>query len=178
MSENDPVPAETAIADGRGPAEALLCFNLYAASHAFIRLYTPYLERMGLTYPQFLVLLTLHDTGGSETGGSETGGAEEGMGVGALGAALSMETNTLSPLLKRMTAAGLLSRERSPRDERRVVVRLTDRGRAVAAEAAEVPQCIARENGMDEAGYHETLGVLRRLRREVEEIAAGQKRRT
>lgn len=135
------------------PAEALLCFNLYAASHAFIRLYTPYLERMGLTYPQFLVLLSLH--------------AKDGQGVGELGAALALETSTLSPLLKRMTTAGLLSRQRSEEDERRVVVRLTEQGRAMAAEAAEVPGCIAEASGMDYSEYRETLDVLRRLRHRI-----------
>lgn len=138
--------------------EALLCFNLYAASHAFIRLYAPYLERLSLTYPQFLVLLLLHE--------------KDGQGVGEIGRALSMETNTLSPLLKRMQGAGLLDRVRSQADERRVEIRLTEAGRARAAEAAEVPGCIARDGGMTEESYHQSLATLRALRREIAETEA------
>lgn len=140
------------------PAEALLCFNLYAASHAFIRLYAPYLEGIGITYPQFLVLLSLQD--------------RDGQGVGELGEALAMETNTLSPLLKRMQAAGLLDRVRSSQDERRVEIRLTEAGRARAAEAAQVPGCIARDSGMTEDSYHQTLATLRDLRAQIARTAA------
>ncbi len=142
--------------------EALLCFNLYAASHAFIRLYTPHLERLDLTYPQFLVLLSLRD--------------QDRQGVGTLGATLAMETNTLSPLLKRMTAAGLVTRVRSQQDERRVVVALTETGRVRAAQAAEVPGCIARDSGMTEESYHQTLKTLQLLRAQID-TAAQQARR-
>ncbi|MGI3165980.1 MarR family winged helix-turn-helix transcriptional regulator [Pseudooceanicola sp. 200-1SW] len=138
--------------------EALLCFNLYAASHAFIRLYAPYLDKLSLTYPQFLVLLLLH--------------GQDGQGVGELGRALSMETNTLSPLLKRMQAAGLLDRVRSTTDERRVEIRLTETGRARAAAAAEVPGCIARDGGLSEDSYHQSLATLRALRRQIAETEA------
>lgn len=138
--------------------EALLCFNLYAASHAFIRLYAPYLDKLSLTYPQFLVLLLLN--------------GQDGQGVGELGRALSMETNTLSPLLKRMQAAGLLDRVRSTADERRVEIRLTEAGRARAAAAAEVPGCIARDGGLSEDSYHQSLATLRALRRQIAETEA------
>ncbi len=143
-----------------GP-EAMLCFNLYAASHAFIRLYTPHLERLQLTYPQFLVLLSLKDA--------------DGQGVGSLGAALGMETNTLSPLLKRMTTAGLITRIRSQEDERRVVVALTEAGRARAEKAAEVPGCIARDSGMSEQSYWQTLETLHLLRAQIDTAAQKQK---
>ncbi|WP_010140084.1 MarR family winged helix-turn-helix transcriptional regulator [Oceanicola sp. S124] len=139
------------------PAEALICFNLYAASHGFIRLYAPYLDRLSLTYPQFLVLLSLHQ--------------RDGQGVGELGTALGMESNTLSPLLKRMQAAGLLQRLRSTEDERRVVITLTETGRARAAEAAKVPGCIARDSGIGEEDYLNTLRVLRRLRGQIAKVA-------
>ncbi|PJE29702.1 transcriptional regulator, MarR family [Pseudooceanicola antarcticus] len=139
------------------PTEALICFNLYAASHGFIRLYAPYLERIGLTYPQFLVLLTLR--------GPE--GEGQPQGVGELGALLGMESNTLSPLLKRMQGAGLLTRTRSEEDERRVVIALTEAGRARAEAAAEVPGCIAKDTGLSEEDYHTTLEVLRKLRGQI-----------
>lgn len=139
------------------PTEALICFNLYAASHGFIRLYAPYLEGIGLTYPQFLVLLTLRGPDGQG----------QPQGVGELGATLGMESNTLSPLLKRMQGAGLVSRTRSEQDERRVVIALTEAGRARAEEAAAVPGCIAEDTGLSEEDYHTTLAVLRKLRRQI-----------
>ena len=92
--------------------------------------------------------------------------------MGEIGRALSMETNTLSPLLKRMQGAGLLDRVRSQADERRVEIRLTEAGRARAAEAAEVPGCIARDGGMTEESYHQSLATLRALRREIAETEA------
>ncbi|QPM89203.1 MarR family winged helix-turn-helix transcriptional regulator [Pseudooceanicola algae] len=132
------------------PTEALICFNLYAASHAFIRLYTPHLDRLALTYPQFLVLLLLHDRDGQQ--------------VGELGRALSMETNTLSPLLKRLGDMGLITRQRSKKDARRVAICLTDAGRTKATAVADVPGCIAREKGLSADGYRHTLEMLKALR--------------
>lgn len=111
--------------------EHLLCFALYSASHAFTRFYQPMLERLGLTYPQFLVLVALSGA----SGGS--------LSVGQLTAELHLETNTLSPLLKRMEGAGLLIRARDPDDERRVLVRLTEVGAGVAQQAGDFPACIA-----------------------------------
>ncbi|MBT9383057.1 MarR family transcriptional regulator [Pseudooceanicola sp. CBS1P-1] len=142
------------------PTEALVCFNLYAASHAFIRLYAPYLERLGLTYPQFLVLLRLQE--------------RDGQGVGELGAALGMETSTLSPLLKRLTTAGLVQRTRSQRDERRVQVQLTEKGQGVAAEAARVPACIARDGAMRPEDYEGILAMLKDLRGQIARAAGAQ----
>ena len=151
-----PVPPE-------GPTtEALICFNLYAASHAFIRLYTPHLERLGLTYPQLLVLLLLHQ--------------KDGQRVGELCAALAMETNTLSPLLKRLADTGLLTRVRSEKDARSVEVRLTTEGQIKAAAAAEVPACIAQEKGMTEDGYRWSLKTLQALRGWIEEAARESER--
>lgn len=160
MENMSPLPADLTDADAAMATEALLCFNLYAASHAFIRLYTPYLDRLGLTYPQFLVLMALH--------------SRDAQQVGELGATLAMETNTLSPLLKRMTAAGLVQRTRSPQDERRVVVALSEQGRAKAALAAEVPSCISRDSGMSHDSYLETLATLRSLRAQIARTAQQQ----
>ncbi len=135
-------------------AEAMLCFNLYAASHAFTRFYKPLLDPLGLTYPQYLVLLSL--------------GRQDGQGVGQLSDELHLDTNTLSPLLKRLEGVGLIRRSRLTADERRVAVHLTERGRTVAAEAARIPQAVA--GSLEFAGDELTQcnDTLRRLRRALD----------
>jgi MarR family transcriptional regulator, organic hydroperoxide resistance regulator len=105
--------------------EALLCFNIYAANLAMTRFYKPYLEPFCLTYPQFLVLLVLN--------------RNDKQGVGDLSAQLQLDTGTLSPLLKRMETSKLIKRTRHTHDERRVIVELTEPGRKMAAEAAQIP---------------------------------------
>ena len=107
-----------------------LCFPLYAATNLLNRLYGPVLRPLGLTYPQYLVMLVLWE--------------QAPQTVGALGARLHLDSGTLTPLLKRMEAAGFVSRARDPEDERRVVIDLTPRGRALRADALHVPHTIAR----------------------------------
>ncbi len=97
--------------------DAHLCFALYAASNHMTRIFTPFLAKLGVTYPQYLVLVVLWQHGAQ--------------GVGALGDALSMDFGTLSPMLKRMEAKGLLTRRRQAGDERRVEIALTARGEAL-----------------------------------------------
>jgi DNA-binding MarR family transcriptional regulator len=106
-----------------------LCFPLYAASRMIIRLYRPVLEPLGLTYTQYITLLALweHD--------DET--------VKALGQRLYLDSGTLTPLLKKLEAQGIVERERSSEDERSVRIRLTESGRALKKQAAEVPQKVA-----------------------------------
>lgn len=133
--------------------QSMLCFNLYAASHAFTRFYQPILEPMGLTYPQYLVLLALR--------------REDGRTVGSLGEELALETNTLSPLLKRMEAAELIGRERRKDDERKVIVALTESGRALGERAARVPECIASCVDIPLAEIKEATELLARLRRQM-----------
>lgn len=115
--------------------DAMLCFNLYAASHAFTRYYKRLLTPLGLTYPQYLVMLRLHE--------------KDAQHVGSLARDLCLETNTLSPLLKRIEAMGLVRRARSIEDERRVDLFLTDKGRGVAARCAEIPWQIVAELGLE-----------------------------
>jgi DNA-binding MarR family transcriptional regulator len=105
-----------------------LCFALYSASLAMTKLYKPLLETLGLTYPQYLVLLVLWE--------------QDGLTVSALGARLSLDSGTLTPLLKRMEQNGLLSRQRAAQDERRVEVTLTAVGRKLKSKAASVPGCV------------------------------------
>ena len=108
------------MAPGRHSVGTQLSFALYGAANRMVRLHKPFLEPLGLTFPQYLVILELLN------------GAP--FSVGALGARLDMDTGTITPLLKRLDAAGMVTRTRDPADERRVLVDLTPRGRALEAE--------------------------------------------
>ncbi|MBN8292694.1 MarR family transcriptional regulator [Rhodobacter sp. NTK016B] len=112
----------------------MLCFSLYSTQHAMQAAYKPLLEPLGLTYPQYLVLSALW--------------SNDGRKVGELGGELLLETNTLTPLLKRMEAAGLVTRKRDSRDERQVRVHLTEEGRAMQDRAAHVPEGFLRATGL------------------------------
>lgn len=114
----------------------MLCFSIYSAEHAFTQLYRPLLDRLKLTYPQFLVMMTLW--------------RRDGHSVKELGKALFLDSSTLTPLLKRLEAAGLVTRTRNPKDEREVQLRLTDAGRALQSQAADVMQCVAQAVAVDE----------------------------
>lgn len=106
-----------------------LCFALYASSLAMTKLYKPLLAPLGLTYPQYLVLLVLWE--------------QDGQTVSALGERLSLDSGTLTPLLKRMEQAGLLQRLRDAEDERRVRVTLTREGLALKKVARKIPESLA-----------------------------------
>jgi DNA-binding MarR family transcriptional regulator len=112
-----------------------VCFALYAASRAVTQLYRPVLDALGLTYPQYLVMLVLWERGAST--------------VSELGQALELASGTLSPLLKRLEAGGLVRRERSTADERSVLIHLTDAGAALRARASSVPSKVAGATGME-----------------------------
>lgn len=105
-----------------------LCFALYSASLAMTKLYKPLLDEMGLTYPQYLVLLALWE--------------QDGQTVSELGQRLHLDSGTLTPLLKRMEAADWLSRLRDTADERRVLIRLTAAGRQLKTRARRIPGCV------------------------------------
>lgn len=105
-----------------------LCFALYSASLAMTKLYKPLLDELGLTYPQYLALLVLWE--------------QDGVTVSELGERLYLDSGTLTPLLKRMEAAGLLTRLRDATDERRVLIRLTAAGRKLKTRAARLPGCV------------------------------------
>jgi len=105
-----------------------LCFALYSASLAMTKLYKPLLDAIGLTYPQYLVMLVLWE--------------QDSPTVSELGERLSLDSGTLTPLLKRMEAAGLVQRQRDPQDERRVRIALTSTGQALRAQAEPIPACI------------------------------------
>ena len=118
-----------------------LSFALYGAANRMVRLHKPFLEPLGLTFPQYLVTLALLD------------GAP--LSVGALGALLDMDTGTITPLLKRLDAAGIVTRKRDLADERRVLVDLTPRGRALEAEIRGITKkiksaCQLTDQGLDD----------------------------
>jgi len=159
-----PGSAGAADRDGAGPAgpadgdaaaalalDSQLCFAVYAAAHAFGRTYRPLLERLGLTYPQYLVMLVLWE--------------RDGLTVKAIGERLGLDSGTLTPLLKRLAAAGVLTRTRDGDDERVVRITLTEAGRALRAGATGLPATIAGRLGLDPAG-------LKRLRREIDGLRA------
>jgi MarR family transcriptional regulator, organic hydroperoxide resistance regulator len=128
----------------------MLCFALHSAAHAMHAAYTPLLEPLGLTYPQYLVLFTL--------------AARDGQTVSELGASLRLESNTLTPLLKRMETAGWLARKRDAADERLVRLWLTDGGRDLAGRAADVPRAFARKTGLGPDHMADLRDVLVALR--------------
>lgn len=113
--------------------DAQVCFALYSTSLAMTKRYRPVLDALGLTYPQYLVMLALWE--------------EDGLGVSALGERLFLDSGTLTPLLKRLEAAQLLQRRRAPDDERRVVVGLTPAGRALRRRALGIPAMLAGATG-------------------------------
>ena len=105
-----------------------LCFALYSTSLAMTRLYKPLLEKLGLTYPQYLAMLVLWE--------------KDGLMVSELGERLYLDSGTLTPLLKRLEASGLVSRLRDVADERRVHITLSPAGRKLKTQAAKIPGCI------------------------------------
>ena len=107
--------------------DAQLCFPLYAATRAVTRRYGELLAEVQLTYPQYLSLLALWE-------------AEEPLSVGELGERLRLDSGTLTPLLKRLESAGLVVRRRDAKDERRVLIELTDEGWALRERVAHVPE--------------------------------------
>jgi DNA-binding MarR family transcriptional regulator len=105
-----------------------LCFALYSTSLAMTKLYKPLLDELGLTYPQYLAMLVLWE--------------QDGLMVSEIGERLYLDSGTLTPLLKRLESAGLISRIRAVEDERRVHITLTAAGRKLKAKAAKIPDCI------------------------------------
>jgi DNA-binding MarR family transcriptional regulator len=105
-----------------------ICFAVYSTAHAFNRVYKPLLDRLGLTYPQYLVMLTLWE--------------RDGVPLKDIGERLFLDSGTLTPLLKRLEAAELIKRTRSTVDERQVLIALTPQGHALREKAKAVPQSI------------------------------------
>ncbi|SEG88123.1 DNA-binding transcriptional regulator, MarR family [Nonomuraea solani] len=132
-----------------------VCFALSVASRSVIGLYRPLLQPMGLTHPQYLVMLALWEN--------------EPLSVKELGELLQLDPGTLSPLLKRLQALGYLSRERNSQDERALAVTLTPAGRKLRAEAEKIPPAIVARLGM-------SLEELQELHRSLTRVIAATRR--
>jgi len=115
-----------------------LCFAIYSTAHAFNRVYKPLLDKLGLTYPQYLVMLVLWERDGEPV---KSIGERLFLDSGTL-TLLLKHSGTLTPLLKRLEAAGLIKRTRSTEDERQVLIALTPQGQALREKARAVPQAI------------------------------------
>ena len=130
--------------------DQLLCFAIYSANGAFNRAYRPMLDKLGLTYPQYLVLLAL--------------GEADGLTVGEIGSRVFLESNTLTPLLKRLEAAGNVVRRRDSADERQVRVSLTDQGRSLLQDACAVTTSMGGKLTLGEseaAALRDSIAALR-----------------
>ncbi|WP_407186363.1 MarR family winged helix-turn-helix transcriptional regulator [Bradyrhizobium centrosematis] len=122
------MPRKSSAADAPLRLDNQICFAVYSAAHAFNRVYKPLLDRLGLTYPQYLVMLVLWE--------------RDDLPVKDIGEKLFLDSGTLTPLLKRLEAAHLVRRTRSREDERQVLIALTAQGQALKEKARSVPQSI------------------------------------
>lgn len=154
MPEADPERAE----EWSMHLDDQLCFALYAASRAVTGLYRPVLDELGLTYPQYLVMLVLWD--------------RDSVPVKDLSAALQLDYGTLTPLLKRLESHGLLRRERRADDERSVRITLTSDGAALRSRARAVPAFIGDAMGLGDTEFGQLRASLRRLAANVTEAEA------
>ncbi|MBW9115877.1 MarR family transcriptional regulator [Rhizobium cauense] len=130
--------------------ENQLCFAVYSTAHAFTRAYKPILDKVGLTYPQYLVMLALWE--------------KSEQPVKAIGEQLDLDSGTLSPLLKRLEQGGLIKRTRDARDERQVIVSLSEKGRAMKGEVDTIMVAIGQAAGCTLEEMKTIRGLLKGLR--------------
>ncbi|WP_211745957.1 MarR family transcriptional regulator [Paenibacillus sp. Marseille-Q4541] len=135
--------------------ENQLCFAIYACSREITKLYQPYLDKLGVTYSQYLVLMVLWE--------------REECTVKEIGDALYLDSGTLTPLLKRMQTAGLIHRERSVHDERKVLVSLTEQGKMLHNEAIHIPNAMRNETCLDDHQFRSLLDQFSGLLTQVHE---------
>ena len=129
-----------------------LCFPLYACARETIKLYTPFLDQLDLTYTQYIAMLVLWE--------------KRSVTVKEMGEALYLDSGTLTPLLKKMEAKGLLTRRRSAEDERSLIVTLTEAGLALREQAVEVPSQMARCVNLEPEERQELCRLLNKLLKE------------
>jgi DNA-binding MarR family transcriptional regulator len=133
------------------PLDEQLCFSLYSTSIAINRLYKPMLDSLGLTYPQYLVLSVLWE--------------EDGRTISAIAGRLALESSTITPLVKRLEAAGLVARQRNAVDERQVNVSLTSKGRGLRREASCLTDALLAHSGLEIPDMVALNDQVRKLRR-------------
>ena len=136
-----------------------LCFAIYSAAHAFNRVYKPLLDRLGLTYPQYLVMLVLWE--------------RDGVPVKDIGERLFLDSGTLTPLLKRLETAHLIKRARSAEDERQVLISLTSQGHALKEKARALPQAILAASACSVAELSAMKNELVALRDRLNAVVGG-----
>lgn len=147
--------AETdTIQQGMLALDQQLCFAVYSAAHALNRTYKPLLDPYGLTYPQYIALMTLWQ--------------EDGRTVKALGATLGLDSGTLSPLLKRLETSGYITRARDKSDERQVLVTLTDKGRGMQRDAVAIRMEIGKATGCTLEALQALTGELQAMTERLE----------
>lgn len=139
--------------EGPPPLDDQLCYAIYSAGMAIQRVYKPLLDELGITYPQYLVLNVLW--------------REDGQTVGGIADQLALESSTLTPLLKRLEAAGLVRRTRNPENERQVVVALTAEGRAMRPQAVCLAEALLAASGHSPKDFVRLNGELKRLRDQI-----------
>ena len=130
-----------------------ICFAVYSTAHAFNRVYKPLLDKLGLTYPQYLVMMVLWE--------------RDGVPVKDIGEKLFLDSGTLTPLLKRMEAAGVIKRTRGTEDERQVLIALTPQGHALKEKARAVPEGILASSACSLGELFEMKNELIALRDEL-----------
>jgi DNA-binding MarR family transcriptional regulator len=132
------------------PLDAQLCFSLYSTTIAINRLYKPMLDSLGVTYPQYLVLSTLWE--------------KDGQTISAIADRLALEPSTITPLMKRLEAAGFVSRQRNPVDERQVQVFMTAKGKGLRREASCLTDALLENSGLKVAEMIALNDQVQRLR--------------
>jgi MarR family transcriptional regulator, organic hydroperoxide resistance regulator len=136
--------------------DQMLCFAVYSAGHAFTRFYKPRLDALDLTYPQYLVFLVLWE--------------KDDLTVKALGDKLFLDSGTITPLIKRLEARGLVERRRDEDDERQVRIRLTAAGRALKSKAASVQLAVGGGSGLTPEGADALRAELLALRERLDQV--------
>src|SRR6516165_5051662 len=131
-----------------------LCFAIYSAGHAFNRVYQPLLKELELTYPQFIAMVVLW--------------GQDGQTVGELGEKLYLQSNTLTPMLKRLEALGYIKRSRDSADERQVRIHLTEAGRQLHLQAADILRCVRKATGLQDKQFKELREGVDALRKALE----------
>lgn len=132
-----------------------LCFYIYVTSRAIQRMYMPRLKQLGLTYPQYLVLVALYD--------------KQKLTVNELGRLLDLEYGTLSPMLKRMTDRGLISKVRSTEDERIVELTLLSEGKLKRQQALQLPQMLASHSGLTDEEWQQMVNLTEKMFKNISE---------
>lgn len=138
--------------------DEFLCFSIYSTNLAFNRVYKPFLEGLGLTYPQYIALVALYE--------------QDDQTVGGLGEKLFLDSSTLTPLLKRLEAMNIVSRQRDPADERQVRIRLTAKGRSLREQGLTIRAGLQRATGFTPDEQRTLRQEMVRLRRNL--VLSGQ----